>query len=354
MSIQKRRTIDDPPDQHGTCSNCEMGSWHLWEIPPFPGVPVKYLCKRCFESDQPHLSLGNRCDSCGSSAPLIDCNYYMEDQSHDRLKYSPFLTNRQQKFYFPDQGPMVTMVCKSCKEANSNLLSVDEERAGLTSPPIRKDTEPITHYQPEVNLMDEFQDRTLLHDIAVLFAKDVFKSAGYMVRSAGFEDTYPELLNVLPYDESSSLVRLRSNPDLLLLDPPAPNVFRVECKVTSSSIVDVKLPTQVVERMRTHHPDSILWMLHLPTFEAWVLKIRDIDWAERPVEDHHGKLFYLLGNWYATPSNPNPVHWQQPGEIFSRLTPELLQIRFKSWREALRQYFVPAELSGLDSSHSVI
>ena len=192
--------------------------------------------------------------------------------------------------------------------------------------------------------MDEFQDRALLHDLAVLFAKDVFTSAGYVVTHAGFENSHPELLEVLPHDENSSLARIRSNPDLLVLDRAARNLYRVECKVTSSSIIDVKLPTQVVKRMQTHHPDSILWMLHLPSFEAWVLKIRDIDWAERPVGNHYGKLFYLLGNTYPTPANPNPVNWQKPEEVFSRLTPELLQVRFKSWREALRQYFVPAEL----------
>jgi hypothetical protein len=190
--------------------------------------------------------------------------------------------------------------------------------------------------------------------LELVFAKDLLKAASYEVTSSGVEDLHPGLLQVLPHDENSSLARLRSNPDLHVLDRPARDLFRVECKITIVNPMDIKLSTQVVERMRIHHPDSVLWLHHLPSSCIWVLKIRDVAWDERPVETSYAKPFYLLGCYYPTPANPDPVHWQQPEEIFSRLTPELVQSRSNSWREVLRQHYVARELKDRYTAGSII
>ena len=356
MDHQERHPSHLQPDRYGLCSNCENED-HLWAIPPFPGGSAtypRYLCKSCFESDNPYLSLGDKCRSCGCWDQLIDCSYYQEDQSKDRLKYSPFLTKAQQEIYFYDQGPMGATVCRKCKEADSYLLTDEELNTVPVRPVARLSDEPIPYYQPEVDLLNEFQDRALLHDLGVVFAKDLFKAAGYEVTSSGVEDLHPELLGILPHDENSSLARLRSNPDLYVLDRPARDLFRVECKITAVNPMDIKLPTQVVERMRIHHPNSVLWLHHLPSSYIRVLKIRDVDWDERPVETSYGKPFYLLGFHYPTPANPDPVHWRQPEEIFSRLTPELVQSRSDSWREVLRQHYVGRELKDRFNQASII
>ena len=157
---------------------------------------------------------------------------------------------------------------------------------------------------------------------------------------AGIEDVYPELDGIFPGDENGSLARERSNPDLRVIDRQSGNVFRTEVKVSAMNPMDYRLSTRVIERLRTHHHESILWTYHIPSTIISVLKIREVDWSKRPVVYFAGEPYYMLGMYFPTDLNPNPLEWNRPEEVFSRLTPELIERRSKTWLETFRQMFV--------------
>ncbi len=154
--------------------------------------------------------------------------------------------------YFPDY-PYPVNICGFCATHADEYGYLNKD----------EDTTPVGAYEGK-NVLVNLNDRSALSSLGVLIVRDVLEVAGYETRISGFEATHNHLksLNRFP-DPSISLVRLRSNPDLEVIDKDTATIFRVEVKVTTQPPDVYLLETRVVNRLRNHHHDTILLIYHI-------------------------------------------------------------------------------------------
>ena len=324
----KEGSLWTSPVAYAECWDCGAGGW--WNVKfGCPGCgnylyfQNPYFCKACFEKAN-KISLGNKCQLCGRWDELVDGWVMDIDRSEERLLYSAILTEAEQQIYFGDFRHPVKICCRCAAE---------QDALGK----LAKDSESIPFYEGK-NVLANFSDRSAMSHLGVLIVRDVLDAAGYETKVSGFEETHGFLKNVTTQDPNESFIRLRSNPDLEVLDKETATVFRIEVKTTAQSPARYTLSSRVVHRLRTYHSDAVLLVYHVPSSRMFVQKVRDIDWDTVPTGGADGDQYYQL-------QFADGQYFTGLPQVFEKVTESLIDDRMKIMRELFRQYFVGLELS---------